>query len=102
EVKETDLPDRDENPGLRHLIDRLGVRSGAIVPLQAHGHLLGLLMVGMSSSGRRIEEGDLYLFEEIARAAAQAIDHARLYAEAMHAIQAREEFIAMASHELKT
>lgn len=56
----------------------------------------------MSSSPRSYDEADLALGEELASRAALAIDNARLYAAAQQAIQARDEFLSIASHELKT
>jgi signal transduction histidine kinase len=40
--------------------------------------------------------------EEIARRAALAVDHARLYREAKEAVNVRDEFLSVASHELRT
>jgi signal transduction histidine kinase len=45
---------------------------------------------------------DLALAEELARRLAIAVENARLYAEAEQAVRARDEFLAIASHELKT
>jgi signal transduction histidine kinase len=42
------------------------------------------------------------LAEEMARRAGSAVENARLYAEAQAAIRQREEFLSIASHELKT
>jgi signal transduction histidine kinase len=52
--------------------------------------------------GRRYEPADLALAEDLARRAALAVDNARLYREAREAIRAREEFLTVAAHELKT
>jgi signal transduction histidine kinase len=54
------------------------------------------------TSARNYDEQDLALARELARTAALAIDNARLYREAQHAIRLREEFLSIASHELKT
>jgi len=45
---------------------------------------------------------DLRFAEELSRRAAMAIDNAMLYREAQEAIQVREAFLSVASHELKT
>lgn len=45
---------------------------------------------------------DLHFAEELSRRAAMAIDNALLYREAQEAIQVREAFLSVASHELKT
>lgn len=48
-------------------------------------------------SGREVRLVELY-----ARHAAELIDHARLYRQAQDAIRARDEFLSVAAHELKT
>jgi signal transduction histidine kinase len=56
----------------------------------------------VGDSERRYNEDDLVLAEELAYRAALSVDNARLYHEAQSAIQAREQFLSIASHELKT
>ncbi|HEX9439083.1 MAG TPA: histidine kinase N-terminal 7TM domain-containing protein, partial [Roseiflexaceae bacterium] len=68
----------------RHLelLRALGLRSSMSVPLIARGRTLGTLTFGTTESGRRFDEDDLALAEELARRAALAVDNARLYREA--------------------
>jgi signal transduction histidine kinase len=82
--------------GLREL----GVRSALAVPLVAHGTAIGV--VTLLSSTRHYEPRDVALAEELARRAALAMQNARLHAEAHEAVRMRDEFIAIASHELNT
>ncbi|NTX05512.1 GAF domain-containing protein [Myxococcus sp. CA040A] len=70
------------------------------VPLQVRGQTLGAL--SFVTSRRDYDAQDLALAQELARRAALAIDNARLYREARQAIRLREEFLSIASHELKT
>jgi PAS domain S-box-containing protein len=70
------------------------------VPLQVRGQPLGALT--FATSRRLYDAQDLGLAQELARRAALAIDNARLYREARQAIRLREEFLSIASHELKT
>jgi signal transduction histidine kinase len=56
----------------------------------------------MAGSGRRFAEEDRAIAVEIARRASLAIENARLYREAQDAVQARDEFLSIASHELRT
>lgn len=70
---------RDEEH-LRRL-RRLGVRSAVIVPLRTRGRVAGVLSMAHGESGRRFGPHDLAFTEELARAAATAIDNARLYEE---------------------
>ena len=90
------------DPRTRDLVRALGVRSGMAVPLMAHGRQLGAMSFSSDRPGRRYGENDLVMAEELARRAALAIENARLYSEAREAVRRREEFLAVASHELNT
>jgi len=70
------------------------------VPLMVRGQALGVL--SLTTTRRLYDAQDLALAQELARQAALAIDNARLYHEAQHAVRLREEFLSIASHELKT
>jgi signal transduction histidine kinase len=75
-------------------------RSYLCVPLLVRGQTIGAL--SFVSSRRNYDAQDLALAQELARRAALAIDNARLYREARDAIRLREEFLSIASHELRT
>jgi PAS domain S-box-containing protein len=57
----------------------LGVRSAMVVPLTAGPRSLGAMTIVSAESGRRYEQADLALAEELARRAALAIENASLY-----------------------
>ncbi len=80
----------------------LGLRSYLAVPLLARGRCIGALSFAYLESGRRYDEEDLRLAEELARRASLAFDNSMLYERAQEAIRLRDEFLAVASHELKT
>ena len=63
------------------ILRELGLRSAMIVPLVARGRTLGTLTLLMTDSGRRYEDLDVALGEEVARRAALAVDNSRLYSE---------------------
>jgi PAS domain S-box-containing protein len=84
------------------LARELGLRSAIIVPLRARGRTLGALTLIAAESQRRYGQTDLVLAEELGRRAGIALDNARLYSEATDAIRARDEFLSIAGHELKT
>jgi signal transduction histidine kinase len=71
------------------------------VPLIARGRGLGVLTFVAAESGRRYSSSDLALAEEIGRRAAIAIDNAQLYEQAQSAIRARQDVLAIVSHDLK-
>ena len=58
---------------------QLGLGSVIIVPLIARGRTLGALTFIAAESGRRYDETDLSLAQDLARRAAVAIDNARLF-----------------------
>ena len=91
------------------LVRALGLRSVIIVPLVAHGRTLGALSLVSAESGRRYDDADLRLAEELARRAALAVDNARLHRaseaareQAEAANRSKSEFLANMSHELRT
>jgi signal transduction histidine kinase len=79
----------------------IGITSVMIVPLEARGRTLGAITFVSSESGRRYGAADLAMAEELGRRAGLAVDNARLYDEARRAIQARDEVLAVVSHDLK-
>jgi signal transduction histidine kinase/ActR/RegA family two-component response regulator len=72
------------------IMRELGYTSVMIVPLVARGETLGALTFAMAESGRHYGPSDLAFAEDLARRAALALDNARLYGEAQHAIAERE------------
>jgi PAS domain S-box-containing protein len=79
---------RDE----KHLkaLRALGVRSAIVVPLTAGPRSLGAMTIASAESGRRYEQADLALAEELARRAALAIENASLYEAEQNARAAAE------------
>jgi len=63
------------------LAREFGMRSAVVVPMAARGRTLGALTLATDSSGRRFDERDLELAEELARRCATAIDNARLFSD---------------------
>jgi CHASE1-domain containing sensor protein/GAF domain-containing protein len=80
----------------------LPVRSYLAVPVVSRsGEVIGGLFFGHSQPGR-FKENNERLASGIAAQAAVAIDNARLFEETRRAIRFRDEFLSIASHELKT
>lgn len=73
-----------------------------VVPMVARSRVLGVMTFAQAGASRRFARRDLEIAEDLARRAASAIDTARLYQEAQEAIRLRDEFLAIASHELRT
>ncbi|TSC24660.1 PAS domain S-box protein [Corallococcus sp. Z5C101001] len=83
-------------------IQTLQGRPSLGVPLQARGRTLGALYLISTRPGHAYSPAELALAEELGRRAAFAIDNAQLYTSAQESIRARDEFLSIASHELKT
>ncbi|MBJ6760865.1 GAF domain-containing protein [Myxococcaceae bacterium JPH2] len=86
----------------RALLSTLGSTSLVSVPLPSQEGTLGALTLGFSTSGRHHTEEDQALACELARRAATAVQNSHLFHQTQQAIQLRDEFLAIASHELNT
>jgi PAS domain S-box-containing protein len=84
------------------LIRSLGLTSVMIVPIVSKGKSLGAITFVTTETARHFNSSDLDMAEELASRATLAIENARLYQEAQMAVNLRDEFISIASHELKT
>ena len=80
----------------------LGIYSLMIVPIVVGSRAEGTLTLASSESRRQFDDEDLALACEIGRRAGTAIENARAYRAAQAAIRARDEFLAVAGHELRT
>ena len=74
---------RDEEH-MRIALD-LQLRSAIVVPLVAHGRVLGVMSWVAAESGRHYDQGDLLFAQDVARRAAVAIDNAELHSETLAA-----------------
>jgi len=91
---------RDEEHG-EHL-RALGLVSVAILPLIARERVLGLLTLVRSDESRAFSEDELPLLGELAARAGTAVDNTRLLHEATEAVRLRDDFLAIASHDMRT
>jgi signal transduction histidine kinase len=82
-----------------------GDRDGAgrtlmFLPLVSRGQSIGIA-AAISAQAKPFTSDDVPLFAELARRASLAIDNARLYLESQQAVRAREEVLAIVSHDLR-
>jgi signal transduction histidine kinase len=75
-------------------------RSLLAVPLVSRGQTLGIILAA-SAEGKLFTQGDAGLVGELSRHGSLAIDNARLYLESQQAVRAREEVLAIVSHDLR-
>ncbi len=109
-------PDVRENPYWCYVPDADDwVRSALIVPLEAHGKLIGMLSL-LSKQLAAFDEKDLQLVEALSVPIALALQNAQFYADAAHQAQVmaealaqqeeldrmKDELIQNISHELRT
>jgi signal transduction histidine kinase len=102
EIDESWLARAAQDTDHLEILRAIDPKSYVIVPLVAHGRMLGAIMFVAAESGRRYGADDLALAEDLAHRAALAVANALLYREAQEAIRFRDEFLSIAAHELKT
>ena len=71
------------------------------LPLIAHGHVVGSMILLRTSQGQPFRARDIELAEEMGRRAAMALDNSRLYRRAQRAIMARDDMLGMVAHDLR-
>jgi PAS domain S-box-containing protein len=84
-----------QQPGLKEVLDELGLTSVMIVPISARGRTLGTLSFFWAESGRRYTEADLDVALDLARRAGVAVDNAQLYRQAEERAQAARVLAAV-------
>ena len=79
-----------------------GMTSVLVVPLTARGRTFGALSLAVGPSGCHYTLADLTMATSLAARTALAIDNARLFADQQSAVRARDQFLSVAAHELRT
>jgi len=95
---------RQESAGDEHFeaMSKIGVAHFLAVPMRVRDKILGVILLFSSDPAKGFSLADQQFAEEIGYRAGIAIENAFLFEEAQKAIQARDEFLSIASHELKT
>jgi PAS domain S-box-containing protein len=103
ELSDEYLQERVGDPDSMRLVRELGLNSFINVPMLVRDTVVGVITLVAAESGRRFDELDVALGEELASRAATAVDNARLYqaaeenAETLRASEQRLTFLAEAS-----
>lgn len=88
-------------PDAERVLSLSGLASALVVPLRAPGRTLGAITLARTDAVPPYGPADVELVEALARRAAHAVDNARLYREARHAVRARDEMLGVVSHDLR-
>lgn len=95
------LRDVARDPALLEQLRRSGPYSLLVVPLIARQRVLGFLQFLSADVARASAPESLLLAEDLARRASVAVDNALLYGEAQRATRARDDVLAIVSHDLR-
>jgi len=95
------LPDVDRADVWNPILREKGIKSLLGVPLTARDEVIGVLHVG-SLTPRQFDRDDTELLQLVAERAALAIERAQLHQEIVELDTLKLNFVAVASHELRT
>jgi signal transduction histidine kinase len=101
EVPPAELRHIGADPELRRILEGLSPRSWIVVPILVEGKVTAVMTFSQGASGRRFDEDDVPTADELARRASMAIQNASLYRQTRQAVAAREETLAVISHDLR-
>lgn len=90
------------SPDMGFFLDGIGdgKSTWALVPLVSRGQTLGVI-AAQAYEDKALSPDDVRLLTELARHGSLAIDNARLYSDSQQALRAREEVLAIVSHDLR-
>jgi len=90
------------DPEHLHALRELGMRSLLCVPIRGRAGVDAVLMLVSAADPRRYDADDVVLAQDLADRAAVALENGRLLSEALEAVAARDDFLAVAAHELRS
>ncbi len=111
ETKRTQHIERSSNDDLKTIVTdgqrlerlhKIGFESIIVAPLLRGDGVIGSIAIYSGDSTRRYSATDIQLIEEIATRASHAFENSRLYTESQNLNHAKDHFLAMLSHELRT
>ncbi|HEX8922614.1 MAG TPA: GAF domain-containing sensor histidine kinase, partial [Pyrinomonadaceae bacterium] len=88
--------------GVEDLIEKMGLKSLAVVPIMHQGRVIGSLSGHQTTRQRRWAEDDVDLLAAVATQIGSTLENARLISELREASRLKDEFLATLSHELRT
>lgn len=102
EVTDAMLQDAARDADHLALLRRLHVREVVVAPMIGRGQVLGALTMLNTEPRPLLSAEDVAMVEELGRRAGAAVDAARLMWEAQESVRLRDEFMAIASHDMRT
>lgn len=90
------------DPSQLEILRSLQKRALLAVPMRVRGQIVGAMTFGTTDPQRRYDDDDVTLAEDLAQRAALALENQRLYRVSTEAVALRDEFLSVASHELRT
>jgi len=88
--------------GCADLVRQLGIDSYIVAPFVSHGRVMGVLFVVSSDEEKQFSDEDLQLVKQVSNRCAVSSENWQLYDSLQKALRTRDDFFAVASHELKT
>lgn len=103
-----DWAKRESDPSYAAALERVGMTTALLVPIRTSTRTLGVISVGMATSGRTFDDEAVAMLEAIGRQAGLALENARLFEDsarlrelAEQASVAKDQFLARVSHDLR-
>ncbi|HYG79137.1 MAG TPA: GAF domain-containing sensor histidine kinase, partial [Pyrinomonadaceae bacterium] len=97
-----DVPGHRLTAGVEDIIESIGLKSLAVVPIMHQGRVIGSLSGHQTTRPRRWAEDDVDLLTAVATQIGSTLENARLISELREANRLKDEFLATLSHELRT
>jgi signal transduction histidine kinase len=100
-IADEDLAARAVDANHLALLRELGIGSHVVVALESRGRVIGAISMIRAPDRAPFDPDEALTAELVAQRAALATDNAQLYRAAQEAIERRDRFIGVASHELR-
>ena len=101
-LTEGQLEDLTQGREHREIVRELAPASWLVVPLLWRERVVGAMALIRCGAPQPYTDAELALARELAQRAAQAVENARLYGAAQAALSARDDMLAVVSHDLRS
>lgn len=101
EISDEMLRKNTRSPEHFALVQSLGFKSAIVAPIALHGRTEGAIMFIWAESKKRYGPEDLETAVLLGQRAALAIDNSKLHRDLQHAVLARDDLLAVVSHDLR-